>query len=84
MQAKAQRDRCAEVLAAIKRHVSEHKAPPGVRDICNETGIRSISTVSDYLAKLEYRGHLVRRGSAGHHQIVAVEGCFAFCGQRVP
>lgn len=70
-----------ELLDAIKAHIAVHKMPPGVHQLCEATGIRSTSTISLALKKLERQGHIKRSG--GLKLIMSVEGCCAFCGQTI-
>ena len=41
------------ILTCIKNKIRENGFPPTVREICNEVGLRSTSTVHGYLARLE-------------------------------
>ena len=49
------------ILQVIARFSADHGYPPGVRDICNATGITSTNGVSDHLRALERKGAIWRK-----------------------
>lgn len=51
-----------KIYVYLKDYVEEHNYPPSVRDICNEVGLTSTSTVHGHLTRLENKG-FIRRGS---------------------
>ena len=48
------------VLQYINDTLTEHGYPPTVRDICRATGIKSTSSVHDYIGRLEEKGYVSR------------------------
>lgn len=52
------------ILDCIKNKIREDGFPPTVREICNEVGLRSTSTVHGYLARLEELGVIKRDPSS--------------------
>ena len=52
------------ILDCIKNKIRENGFPPTVREICNEVGLRSTSTVHGYLARLEELGVIKRDPSS--------------------
>lgn len=52
------------ILNCIKNKIRENGFPPTVREICNEVGLRSTSTVHGYLARLEELGVIKRDPSS--------------------
>ena len=52
------------ILDCIKNKIRENGVPPTVREICNEVGLRSTSTVHGYLARLEELGVIKRDPSS--------------------
>ena len=52
------------ILDCIKNKIRENGFPPTVREICNEVGLRSTSTVHGYLARLEDLGVIKRDPSS--------------------
>lgn len=52
------------ILTCIKNKIRENGFPPTVREICNEVGLRSTSTVHGYLARLEELGVIKRDPSS--------------------
>ena len=52
------------ILDCIKNKIRENGFPPTVREICNEVGLRSTSTVHGYLASLEDLGVIKRDPSS--------------------
>lgn len=52
------KDKHLRILSRIHEFIEENGYPPTVRDICNETGIASTSTVHAYLARLEKNGYI--------------------------
>ena len=52
------------ILDCIKNKIRENGFPPTVREICNEVGLRSTSTVHGYLARLEALGVIKRDPSS--------------------
>ena len=52
------------ILDCIKNKIRENGFPPTVREICNEVGLRSTSTVHGYLARLEELGAIKRDPSS--------------------
>jgi len=47
------------VYAMIKDAYDQHRYPPSIREICQELGINSTSTIHAYLTELENRGLLI-------------------------
>lgn len=50
----------AEVLYAIETYIARHDRPPTVREIAEDTGIRSLGHVAYLLKMLERHGHIIR------------------------
>jgi repressor LexA len=50
----------ARVLRTVARYIEEFGYPPSIRDICEMTGIRSSSTVYQYLEALQRKGLISR------------------------
>ncbi|MDD4334357.1 MAG: transcriptional repressor LexA [Desulfotomaculaceae bacterium] len=50
----------AAILAVIKKNIKQKGYPPSVREIGQEVGLSSSSTVHGYLKKLEAKGYLRR------------------------
>ncbi|OIQ61676.1 LexA repressor [Moorella thermoacetica] len=50
----------AMVLNYIRHFIDINGYPPSIRDICKATGLRSSSTVYNYLNKLEEKGYIRR------------------------
>lgn len=48
------------VLQYINDTLTQHGYPPTVRDICRATGIKSTSSVHDYIGRLEEKGYVSR------------------------
>ncbi len=53
-------DKQREILAFIERKVAERNIPPAVREICQEVGLKSTSTVHGHLERLEKKGYIKR------------------------
>jgi repressor LexA len=49
------------VLYAIEAYLWHYERPPTVRDLCNATGIHSVSYVYYLLAELELAGYITRQ-----------------------
>jgi repressor LexA len=49
-----------KVYTTIKDLVDKNGYSPSIREICTSTGIKSTSTVSDYLNRLEKKGLINR------------------------
>lgn len=47
------------VYAMIKDAYDQRRYPPSIREICQELGINSTSTIHAYLTELENRGLLI-------------------------
>lgn len=60
------------ILDCIKNKIRENGFPPTVREICNEVGLRSTSTVHGYLARLEELG-VIKRDSSSSRAIEVTE-----------
>ena len=54
------RDKQTEIYEVIKQHILDKGYPPSVREICENVGLRSTSTVHGHLERLEKKG-LIRR-----------------------
>lgn len=52
--------RQAQILEAILGHLMEHHAPPTLRWLCAEAGIRSTNGMNDHLRALERKGFIAR------------------------
>ncbi len=52
-----------KIFSYIKRHVEEKNYPPSVRDICQEVGLKSTSSVFGYINDLEKMG-VIRKDPA--------------------
>lgn len=48
------------VFQYINETLTQHGYPPTVRDICRATGIKSTSSVHDYIGRLEEKGYVSR------------------------
>ncbi len=53
-------DKQRQILAFIEREVQRRNIPPAVREICQEVGLKSTSTVHAHLSKLEEFGYIKR------------------------
>lgn len=53
-----------EVLAALKDMTKEKGYPPTVRELGERVGLKSTSTVSGYLERLESKGYIKRSPSS--------------------
>ena len=53
-------DTQAKILAYIEKATLQKGYPPSVREICDETGLKSTSTVHGHLIRLEKKGLLYR------------------------
>lgn len=49
-----------KILNSIRSHIKKHGYSPAVRDICQDTGIKSTSTVHLHLNNLEKKGYIRR------------------------
>ena len=61
-----------DILACIRRKTQQSGYPPTVREICSGVGLRSTSTVHNYLSRLEKMGFL-RRDPASSRAIELTE-----------
>ncbi|WP_315115190.1 helix-turn-helix domain-containing protein [uncultured Clostridium sp.] len=48
------------VLNTIKRYIDDNKIPPTIRELAYILELKSTSTVSDYLERLENKGYIER------------------------
>ena len=53
-------DKQKSVLDCIKNFIEEKKYPPTVRELCDELGIKSTSTIHGHLMRLERDGYIKR------------------------
>lgn len=53
-------DKQREILAFIESEVKRRNIPPAVREICEEVGLQSTSTVHGHLERLEKKGYIKR------------------------
>lgn len=61
-----------QILAVIRRYITEHGYPPTVREIAQTVGLNSISTVHTHLRNLESEG-MIRRNPSMSRAIEIVE-----------
>jgi repressor LexA len=64
---RAQRD----VLKVVSKLIASHGYPPSIREICEETGLSSTSTVQTHLCTLRAKRYIIYRGV---RQIVVLHG----------
>lgn len=55
--------RQSKALRFITEHVAQHGFPPSVRQIGNEVGLKSTSSVHHVLTRLEWKGYLRKTGN---------------------
>ena len=48
------------ILDVIKRNIDEKGFPPSIREIAEEVGLKSTSTVAGHLTRLERKGYIKR------------------------
>jgi len=48
------------ILDVIKRKIEEKGFPPSIREIADEVGLKSTSTVAGHLTRLERKGYITR------------------------
>lgn len=65
---KRSHDREQKILAFIRESTEERGYPPSIREICQAAGLKSTSTVHNYLLRLE-QSNLIRRSGAKSRSI---------------